>query len=156
MRAWNLNLRRPVEHCVFNINLIEQAEPHVVAIFGADHIYRMNIAHMIAAHQHANAACTVAAIPMPRKHASELGVIETSPDQRILAFHEKNPDSPSIPGDPEHVFASMGNYLFATRTLLKSLHEDAAHERSTHDFTRRAPQTGCRTTRDLRLRLPDE
>ena len=26
-----------------NINLIEQADPHVVAIFGADHIYRMNI-----------------------------------------------------------------------------------------------------------------
>src|ERR1700740_2890344 len=25
-----------------NINLIEQAEPHAVAIFGADHIYRMN------------------------------------------------------------------------------------------------------------------
>ena len=26
-----------------NINLIEQADPHVVVIFGADHIYRMNI-----------------------------------------------------------------------------------------------------------------
>src|SRR5947209_1998243 len=26
-----------------NINLIEQADPHLVAIFGADHIYRMNI-----------------------------------------------------------------------------------------------------------------
>ena len=30
-----------------NINLIEQADPHVVAIFGADHIYRMNIRNMI-------------------------------------------------------------------------------------------------------------
>src|ERR1700727_1070664 len=38
-----------------NINLIEQADPHVVAIFGADHIYRMNIAGMIDAHQHSNA-----------------------------------------------------------------------------------------------------
>ena len=34
-----------------NINLIEQAEPHVVAIFGADHIYRMNIASMIEFHE---------------------------------------------------------------------------------------------------------
>src|SRR5258708_25571526 len=33
-----------------NINLIEQAEPHVVAIFGADHIYRMNIRNMSAFH----------------------------------------------------------------------------------------------------------
>jgi glucose-1-phosphate adenylyltransferase len=29
-----------------NINLVEQADPRVVAIFGADHIYRMNIASM--------------------------------------------------------------------------------------------------------------
>src|ERR1700748_595417 len=30
-----------------NVNLVEQAAPDVVAIFGADHIYRMNIAHMV-------------------------------------------------------------------------------------------------------------
>jgi glucose-1-phosphate adenylyltransferase len=119
-----------------NINLVEQAEPHIVAIFGADHIYRMNIAHMIDAHQHSGAACTVAAIPVPKKHAHEFGVIEAAPDHRILAFHEKNPDAPSIPGDPDQVFASMGNYLFSTRTLLKALHEDAADPASAHDFGR--------------------
>jgi glucose-1-phosphate adenylyltransferase len=117
-----------------NINLVEQAGPHIVAIFGADHIYRMNIAHMIADHQRTRASCTVAAIPVSRKHAHEFGVIETSPDNRILAFHEKNPDSPSIPGDPNRVFASMGNYLFTTHTLLKALHEDAADPGSSHDF----------------------
>ena len=119
-----------------NINLVEQAEPDIVAIFGADHIYRMNIAHMIDAHQHSNAACTVAAIPVPKKHAHEFGVIEAGPDHRILAFHEKNPDAPSIPGDPDQVFASMGNYLFSTRTLLKALYEDAADAASAHDFGR--------------------
>jgi glucose-1-phosphate adenylyltransferase len=119
-----------------NMNLIEQAGPNVVAIFGADHIYRMNIAHMIANHQKTGAACTVAAIPVPRIHAREFGVIETSPDQRILAFHEKNPDSPSIPGVPDQVFASMGNYVFSTHTLLKALHEDAADTASSHDFGR--------------------
>src|SRR5207302_4128057 len=30
-----------------NINLIEQAEPHLVVIFGADHIYRMKIREMV-------------------------------------------------------------------------------------------------------------
>jgi glucose-1-phosphate adenylyltransferase len=119
-----------------NINLIEQAAPHTVAIFGADHIYRMNIAHMIAEHQATGATCSVAAIPVAKHHASEFGVIETAPDNRILAFHEKNPDAPTIPGDPDRVFASMGNYLFATGTLLKALHEDAADENSTHDFGR--------------------
>jgi glucose-1-phosphate adenylyltransferase len=119
-----------------NINLIEQAGPDVVAIFGADHIYRMNVAHMIEAHQYMHASCTVAAIPVERKHAHEFGVIETAPDHRILAFHEKNPNSPTIPGDPANVYASMGNYVFSTAALLKALNEDAADQNSSHDFGR--------------------
>jgi len=119
-----------------NINLIEQTEPHVVAIFGADHIYRMNIAHMIDFHEDLNAACTVAAIPTDKKHAHEFGVIEADESNRIIGFHEKNPDAPTIPDKPNHVYASMGNYLFATRMLLKALRDDAADENSTHDFGR--------------------
>src|SRR5271168_1644398 len=42
-----------------NINLIEQAGPDVVAIFGADHIYRMNIATMVEYHEQKDAAVTV-------------------------------------------------------------------------------------------------
>src|SRR6266704_2675388 len=102
-----------------NINLIEQAEPHVVAIFGADHIYRMNIAHMIEFHENLNAACTIAAIPVEKKYSNEFGVIETDDENRILAFHEKDPNAPTVPGDPSQVYASMGNYLFSTRTLLQ-------------------------------------
>lgn len=117
-----------------NINLIEQAEPHVVAIFGADHIYRMNIAHMIEAHEHNKAACTVAAIPVHKRHAHEFGVIEVDHNNRIVGFHEKDPEAPLIPESSEHVFASMGNYLFSTRELLQALKDDAADPRSTHDF----------------------
>jgi len=119
-----------------NINLIEQAEPHVVAIFGADHIYRMNIAHMIEFHENLSAACTIAAIPVHRRYANEFGVIEADDNNRVRAFHEKNPDAPTISGKSDHVFASMGNYLFSTRTLLEALHEDAADEASSHDFGR--------------------
>jgi glucose-1-phosphate adenylyltransferase len=119
-----------------NINLIEQAQPHVVAIFGGDHIYRMNMSSMIEYHQQKSAKCTVAAIPVDKKHASEFGVIEVASDGRILAFHEKKADAPTIPGDPSRVYASMGNYMFDTRTLLRELHDDAASETSTHDFGR--------------------
>lgn len=119
-----------------NINLIEQADPHVVAIFGADHIYRMNIAGMIEFHENQSAAATVAAIPVHRRHANEFGVIETADNGRILDFHEKRPDAPTIPGDPERVYASMGNYVFSTRALLRELHDDAANENSSHDFGR--------------------
>ena len=117
-----------------NINLIEQADPHVVAIFGADHIYRMNIAHMIEAHENNQAACTVAAIPVHKRHAHEFGVIEADEYNRIIGFHEKNPDAPLIPGAQDHVYASMGNYLFTTRALLNALHADAGDPHSKHDF----------------------
>jgi len=119
-----------------NVNLIEQADPHVVVIFGADHIYRMNIRDMIEFHERERADVTVAAIPAPRRHAREFGVIEAAPDGRILGFHEKRADAPHIPGDPERVFASMGNYIFSTRVLLQELYQDAANEHSTHDFGR--------------------
>ncbi|MBS1855584.1 MAG: glucose-1-phosphate adenylyltransferase [Acidobacteria bacterium] len=117
-----------------NINLVEQAAPDVVAIFGGDHIYRMNVASMIEFHTAAKADVTVAAIPVPKRHAHEFGVIEAGPDGRILAFHEKNPAAPAMPGDPEHVYASMGNYIFSTKRLLELLKADAGDPGSSHDF----------------------
>jgi glucose-1-phosphate adenylyltransferase len=117
-----------------NINLVEQSDPHVVAIFGGDHIYRMNVTNMIEYHVEKRAEVTVAAVPVEKKFAAEFGVIEAGEDGRILAFHEKNPDAPTMPGDPARVYASMGNYIFSTRTLLRLLYDDAADESSHHDF----------------------
>jgi glucose-1-phosphate adenylyltransferase len=117
-----------------NINLVEQSAPDVVAIFGGDHIYRMNITAMIEYHLRKKAEVTVAAVPAPRETAGEFGVIEASADGRILAFHEKNPHAPTMPGDDQRVFASMGNYIFSTPTLLQLLRVDAANEASGHDF----------------------
>ncbi len=117
-----------------NINLVEQSDPHVVAIFGGDHIYRMNIMNMIEFHVEKSAEVSVAAVPVEKRFASEFGVIEAAEDGKILAFHEKNPDAPTMPGDTNRVYASMGNYIFSTRTLLRLLHDDAADESSSHDF----------------------
>jgi len=96
----------------------------------------MNIADMVEQHDQTHAVCTVAAIPVGRRHASEFGVIEAGSDDRIIGFHEKNPDAPSIPGKPEEVYASMGNYVFSTPTLLNALYDDAADSNSSHDFGR--------------------
>ncbi|MFN3324977.1 MAG: glucose-1-phosphate adenylyltransferase [Bryobacteraceae bacterium] len=119
-----------------NVNLIEQADPHLVVVFGADHIYRMNIREMIEFHEQKRADATVAAIPVDKKEAREFGVIEASAEGRILGFHEKRADAPTMPGDPDRVYASMGNYVFSTGPLLKALYEDAADEESAHDFGR--------------------
>ncbi len=119
-----------------NINLIEQSDPHVVAIFGGDHIYRMNIASMIDFHLARRAEVTVAANPFAREYAAEFGVVEADEEGRIVAFHEKNPNAPTMPSDPSRVYASMGNYIFSTRTLVDLLNADAKDPNSLHDFGR--------------------
>jgi glucose-1-phosphate adenylyltransferase len=119
-----------------NVNLIEQADPHVVAIFGADHIYRMNIREMIEFHESKRAQVTVAAIPVDKRLSTEFGVIETAADGAIVGFHEKKADAPTMPHNSEMVYASMGNYIFSTRTLLRELYADAKREDSAHDFGR--------------------
>ena len=117
-----------------NINLIEQSAPNIVCIFGADHIYRMNIRDMIEFHERKRAHVTVAAIQVDKKFSKEFGVIETTNGNRIVGFHEKNPDAPTMPGDPSKVFASMGNYIFSTDMLLKLVEEDQEDPNSSHDF----------------------
>ena len=137
MRSGDENWYRGTADAIHqNVNLIEQAGPDFVCIFGADHIYRMNIRQMLEYHIQKRALATVAAIPVPRKQASELGVIETAADGSIAGFHEKNPDAPAMPGDAERVLASMGNYIFSARTLLEELARDAAKPGSSHDFGR--------------------
>ncbi len=117
-----------------NINLIHQADPHVVVIFGADHIYRMNIRQMIEYHVEKRAGVTVAAIGVDKTLASDFGVIETTSEGNIIGFHEKKADAPTMPDDPSRVFASMGNYIFSTDILLRELHADGQNEDSSHDF----------------------
>lgn len=117
-----------------NINLIEQTGPDLVAIFGADHIYRMNIRQMIEYHVEKRASVTIASIPVKKELASEFGVLETTPEGRVIGFHEKKPDAPTLPHDPECVYASMGNYVFSTDLLLEELYKDGQNEESSHDF----------------------
>jgi len=119
-----------------NIDLIRRAEPDLVLVFSADHVYRMNIREMIEFHNEKKADATVAAVPMARDLASEFGVIESDGNGRIVHFHEKKTDAPSIPGDPDHIFASMGNYVFTSEVLLRELCADAANAESSHDFGR--------------------
>ena len=119
-----------------NINLIEQADPHLVAIFGADHIYRMNIRDMIEFHMQKSAQITVSAIPVAKELATEFGVIEVNHEGAIDGFHEKKVNAPTMPHDPDQVYASMGNYIFSTKVLIDELYADAANEHSSHDFGR--------------------
>ena len=119
-----------------NINLIEQSDPHLVAVFGADHVYRMDISQMIEFHEEKRAAGTVATLPVPKEKAGQFGTMEIASDWKVISFHEKIPDPPEIPGRPGWCLASMGNYVFDARVLTRELYDDAARPDSHHDFGR--------------------
>jgi glucose-1-phosphate adenylyltransferase len=119
-----------------NLYLIERHRPRLVAVFGADHIYRMNIRQMIDEHQKKNADVTVAALPVRLEEATQFGVIGVDADWRISGFDEKPSHPKSIPGEPNLALVSMGNYLFNAETLVEALSEDAKDQSSKHDFGR--------------------
>jgi glucose-1-phosphate adenylyltransferase len=119
-----------------NLYLIERHDPKLVAVFGADHIYRMNIRQMIDEHQQKNAIVTVAALPVRIEEATQFGVMEVDPDWRIIGFDEKPAHPKPIPGEPDYALVSMGNYLFNTDTLVDSLTSEADDPMTRHDFGR--------------------
>ena len=118
-----------------SLNLIYDDQPDLVAVFGADHVYRMDPAQMIEAHTAWGAGVTLAAIPVPRMEATDFGVVRTAPDgHRIEAFLEKPADPPGCPGRPDEAFASMGNYVFDTDVLVSALRKDAGDDGSRHSM----------------------
>lgn len=118
------------------LHVIQDDAPKYVCIFGGDHVYKMDVRHMLEQHRTAQADVTVAAIPVTKKEARDFGVIETDAEGRILAFHEKVADPPEMPGRPGMCLASMGNYIFDTKHLADVLEEDATNDASAHDFGR--------------------
>src|SRR5579863_4651502 len=117
-----------------NLNLIDDFKPDLVAVFGADHIYRMDIQQMIDFHLERKAAISVATLPVPVSEADQFGVAEVDSGLRIVAFHEKSATPPTMPGAPDRCLASMGNYLFDPDILTQALIEDAQDASSDHDF----------------------
>ncbi|AVV43994.1 glucose-1-phosphate adenylyltransferase [Streptomyces sp. ID05-04B] len=118
-----------------SLNLIYDERPEYVAVFGADHVYRMDPRQMLAQHIESGAGVTVAGIRVPRGESSSFGVITPGSDgQTVERFLEKPADPPGLADDPESVFASMGNYIFTTKALIEALQRDAEDESSLHDM----------------------
>ena len=118
-----------------NLNLLYDERPEIVAVFGADHIYRMDPRQMVDQHIESGAAVTVAALRAPLAEADQFGVIETAADgQTITAFREKPTDAVGLADAPDKVFASMGNYIFSAEALIDIVMRDAEDTSSKHDM----------------------
>ena len=118
-----------------NLNLVDDFNADAVAIFGSDHIYRMDVNQMLAFHQEEGAEVTIAARPVPIEDASQFGVLAVDRSGRVIRFEEKPAAPAPMPDDPGRALVSMGNYLFSRQALVDALVADA--RRSTdHDFGR--------------------
>jgi glucose-1-phosphate adenylyltransferase len=115
-----------------NLSLVDEHAPDVVAVFGSDHVYRMDVRQMLAFHREREADVTVAATPVPLAQGSSFGIIAADSDGRIRAFAEKPAAPAPMPGQPGWCYASMGNYLFRPGVLRQALQQ--AEDRGDYDF----------------------
>jgi glucose-1-phosphate adenylyltransferase len=135
MRMGGAWYRGTADAVLQNLNLIDDFAPDVVAIFGADHVYRMDVNQMIAFHRESGAEVTVAARPVPLGEATQFGVLAVDRAGRVVEFAEKPPRPKPMPDHRDRALVSMGNYLFNRQALVDALVDDA--RRSTeHDFGR--------------------
>lgn len=105
-------------------------------ILSGDQLYRMDFRDIVAQHIQSSADVTIATIPMPRREAQALGIMQIDAERRITRFVEK-PKEPAlldslklerdwypklqIKGDEELFLASMGIYVFNREVLLRLL-----------------------------------
>jgi glucose-1-phosphate adenylyltransferase len=96
-------------------------------ILSGDQLYRMDFRHIVEAHAESGADITVATIPVARREAQSLGIMQIEADRRITRFVEKPKEAAvldslrlppdwyarlGIKGEGELFLASMGIYVF--------------------------------------------
>ena len=117
-----------------NMHLVDNHDADVIAVFSGDHIYKMNVAHMLEQHMDSRADISIAAYPVTLAEATRFGVLQVDGRGRVTQFQEKSKTPAPMPDRPDMALASMGNYLFSRRALDELLELDAREEASTHDF----------------------
>jgi len=119
-----------------NLDLLREMRPRDVAVFGSDHVYKMDVSLMLDAHRERDADLTVATLPVPRSEARNFGCVKVDENGWVVDFLEKPANPPPMPGNPDATLVSMGNYVFRTSVLLQELRRDADQASTTHDFGR--------------------
>ena len=111
------------------LRFVESSEADCIAVFGGDHIYKMDISQMIDYHRKNKSDITIAAIEVPFEEAKRFGVFAVDSDFNVTEFSEK-PDNPKTLPGKSTCLVSMGNYIFSTKKLIdvlmegNSLHSD--------------------------------
>lgn len=120
-----------------NIYSIEKEDPKYVLILSGDHVYKMDYRQMLNLHKERGADITVGIVGVPVSESVHYGIIQLDQNQRIIGFREKPKGNPfTLPNKPNLCLASMGIYVFNTKTLYEILESDTHDAKSSHDFGR--------------------
>ncbi len=103
-----------------NLRFIESTDADFIAIFGGDHIYKMDISQMVEYHRMNKADLTIAVLEVPKDEAIRFGIMTVDEHFRVQAFEEKPACPVTIPGRPT-CCSSMGNYIFSKSKLMDLL-----------------------------------
>lgn len=128
------------------LHLEEDWIEHVLILSG-DQLYRMDFRDMMRTHVESGAHATIAGIPVSRKDASSLGIMQIDASGRVRGFVEKPQseeqlasvrmepswiDAHGIPSNGRDFLASMGLYIFNKSVMVDLLrsndHEDFGRE----------------------------
>jgi len=101
-----------------NLNFIDESRADTVLILSGDHIYKMDYRPMIDYHRAKGADLTIAVMPVPLEETHRFGIMQVDDNQRIVQFYEKPKDR------DKGNLASMGIYIFNTRSLAQRLNEN--------------------------------
>ena len=126
-----------------NLDVLGREQPDLVAVFAADHVYRMDLRQMAAFHRARAAQVTVSAVAVPIGSAPSFGVIAAHRDGTVREFQEKPRDPRPLPGDASRAYASMGNYLFEPGVLAQALRRGGAARRNRFRPPRAAATAGA-------------
>ncbi len=123
------------------VHLEEDWIEHVLILSG-DQLYRMDFRDMMRTHVESGADATIAGIPVSRKDASELGIMQVDDSGRVRGFVEKPQteeqiasvrmepswiDAHGIPSNGRDCLASMGLYIF-NKSMMVDLLRSTSHE----------------------------
>ena len=102
-------------------------------ILSGDQLYQMDFNEMVEAHKKANAAISIATIPVNAKDATGFGIMKTNDKEEITSFIEKpstdllkdwkSEVSPEMKAEGREYLASMGIYIFNKDLLVKLMEE---------------------------------
>ena len=124
------------------VHLREDWIEHVLILSG-DQLYRMDFRDMMRTHIESGADATIAGIPVDRKDAAALGIMQVDDDGRVQGFVEKpktdaelaqvrmDPawiDSHGVESHGRDCLASMGLYIFNKKVMFDLLEDSASQD----------------------------